>query len=651
MTAADPTPAVNRAYQQGQVFGWVRETYVNAVQAGATQVLFTTEWTAATEIGVHRRVIFDDGSGMSADELPTFFNSWGGSAQSVGGLNENYGYGSKVSLLPWNTYGVVVLSRRDGATSMIWLHRGADGTYGIRPLEDVDDEGVSRFVKVLALSEYTDGYTDPDDPRVDWVDVMHSIFGEIGSGTAVVLLGNDPSENTAFHGDRSRREDTKLGIAQYLNSRFYTLPVPARVDPLYPTDPDEWPKKNGSNETRQARGLGDTITRGANDGIESGIVEIPAVEGAGLAARVHWWLAGAEVPTSGDRIVIPLFGYRFSSHEGIDEIYSLEAGHSSPHLGQLVVSAPVRRRVGILVEPVIGDELYVYPAGNSRAGLQYDVAGQGGGHDLPFIQWRAAWLRRVPDAIREAILAAMPKDDANPAVEAAIQKYLAEEFLPYLQKSHDSLVRDPAGEPHTGSDTADRSKAPSGDAPGRQRPRRGEHSRTPRPPVPQGEEAAPSVIARRQAGLVEVRLVDEPDRQHAVWFDGTAGIQCAYINKSSATYLRARNYLATKYRSLGRIGEEGDARWFTFVKLVEQVMRTQVTTAVTELLATANADKSKFDSYMSPEACSATLMGMNWISQAMSRTVTAANLPILGDGSEEDFSGDDEDLPLESDVI
>lgn len=643
MTAADVTPMVDRAYAQGQTFGWVRETYVNAVQAGASRVEFTTEWTAVEALGVHRRVIFDDGLGMRIDDLPAYLNTWGGSGQVVGGLNENYGYGSKVSLLPWNAYGVVVLSRRDGETSMVWLHRGEDGKYGIRPLPHQDDQGVERDVKVVPLSEYDD-YSDPDDGRLDWVQVMNVTFGALEHGTAIVLLGGTGREDTAFEGDPSRKEYSKFGIAQYLNSRFFQLPVPVRIDPLYPSDRDSWPSRYGSkNESRVAHGLGETIELGANDGIESGVVELVPDEPGALAARAYWWLAGKELPTAGDRNVLPLFGYRFRSHAGLDEIYSLETGYKSALLSSLVAQPAVRRRVGILFEPLEDEAHRVYPAGTSRAGLQFDIAGGGGGHDLPFMNWRNSWLRRIPDTIRDAILEALPKDETAPSVEASIRSWLSKEFLPYLRSRQDVFVADDAAELQTAGEV-DAQAGPREESGVRRRRHREveRDSPTPSPIVPPGEDEAPASLARRQAGLVEVDFESDRESPFAVRYDATAGVQRGFINRESESYRRALDYVTAKYRAQGRVGPEEDSRSFRLRQLMEQAMKTQVTTALTELLATADADKANFDAYMAPASCSATLMGLNWLSQALSRSVPEA-LPVLSSpiGDDEEVSTED----------
>ena len=64
--------------------GWVRETYVNSEEADAARVMFSIEWQAVENVGVYRRLIADDGKGMSASELVEFFNTFGGGVNQSG---------------------------------------------------------------------------------------------------------------------------------------------------------------------------------------------------------------------------------------------------------------------------------------------------------------------------------------------------------------------------------------------------------------------------------------------------------------------------------------------------------------------------------------------------------------------------------------
>ena len=123
MQTAGTQHLIERTYRESGSYQWVREVLINALEADATKIEFGIEWQAVENLGVYRRVIADDGRGMAGDELVEFFNTFGGGGKPIGGVHENFGVGSKTSLLPWNTYGIVVISWVDGDPSMIWVQR------------------------------------------------------------------------------------------------------------------------------------------------------------------------------------------------------------------------------------------------------------------------------------------------------------------------------------------------------------------------------------------------------------------------------------------------------------------------------------------------------------------------------------------------
>jgi hypothetical protein len=66
-------PLVERGYREGTKFQWVRETAINAIEAGATRIEFGVEWQAVNAKGVYRRMIADNGRGMTPEELQRSF--------------------------------------------------------------------------------------------------------------------------------------------------------------------------------------------------------------------------------------------------------------------------------------------------------------------------------------------------------------------------------------------------------------------------------------------------------------------------------------------------------------------------------------------------------------------------------------------------
>src|SRR2546430_621301 len=120
MQTAGVQHLIERAYRESSQYQWVREMLVNSLEAGATRVEFGIEWQAVERRCVYRRLVADNGCGMTPAQLVEFFNTFGGGGKPIGGAHENFGVGSKTSLLPWNKYGMVVISWVGGDASMIW---------------------------------------------------------------------------------------------------------------------------------------------------------------------------------------------------------------------------------------------------------------------------------------------------------------------------------------------------------------------------------------------------------------------------------------------------------------------------------------------------------------------------------------------------
>jgi hypothetical protein len=175
----------------------------------------------STIFGVFRRLIADNGCGMTADELRRFFLNFGGGGKPIGGEHENFGMGAKTSLLPWNRHGLVVISLKDGEISMIRIvYNEAGGFYGLCN-EEVEDPTTGE----LSLDDVYEPFDATDRPDIgcDWRKVVPGFVLEAGHGTVLVLLGNSP-DTWSIKGDPNRLEDVIKGLALYLNHRFWRIP-------------------------------------------------------------------------------------------------------------------------------------------------------------------------------------------------------------------------------------------------------------------------------------------------------------------------------------------------------------------------------------------------------------------------------------------
>lgn len=408
MKASGIEHQVGRVYREGGEYQWVRETLINSIEAQATQVEFGIEWQAVEELGVYRRLIADDGVGMTADELVGFFNTWGGGGKPIGGLHDNFGIGAKSSLLPWNRHGLVVISWWDGEPAMIWVTADRDtGEYGLRNFEAMDaDTGEVRIDDVVTPFHDEAHGCDWEAVKPDWID---------DHGTVVVLLGDDPTANTVL-GDPLRAGEAEIkGISTYLNRRLWEMPagMEVSVDELRTADQRLWPPTeaigHGPQQTPDQRTNTRTI-RGARyyvEYLESTFKKGKLANSGTVAMKdgtgIDWFL------WDGDRPAVQSYaaqgGYIAALYK--DELYDV-TNHHATYRSFGVLESAVRSKLWLIMRPPIFDESNgkhgVYPRGDRNSLLI--MGGPHAGDPLPINDWGAEFTESMPQPIREAINAA-----------------------------------------------------------------------------------------------------------------------------------------------------------------------------------------------------------------------------------------------------
>jgi len=392
MVASGLQHQIRRTYRAGAPLQWARETYTNAVEAGASRVSFGVEWQAVAQQDVYRRVIADDGQGMSPEELVQFFNHYGGGGKPIGGDHENFGVGAKSSLLPWNPYGVVVVSWQGGEGSMIWVQRDHDsGEYGLRLFHAVDPEtGEAEIVEAVAP------FSDPEH-GCDWAAVGPEWCHD--HGTVIVLLGDGPQADTIL-GDPDRGEAKIRGIASYLNRRLWVVPesLEVRASEVNHTDKKRWPRTPEGSEMNNRR------VRGARHYID---YESASVRGALEAhgervlsdgTQVEWYL------WSGDRPAVQSYA---SVGGFVGALYNNELYNVSAERGLFarfgIAPKEVRDRTWLIVKPPPSDPATgygVYPRTDRNALLIGD------GEELPMSDWADEFSEILPEELFEAVRSA-----------------------------------------------------------------------------------------------------------------------------------------------------------------------------------------------------------------------------------------------------
>lgn len=429
MKTAGTQHFIERTYRESGTFQWVRETFKNAEEAGANRVEFGIEWQALENKGVFRRTIADNGKGMTAQQLVAFFNTFGGGGKPIGGAHENFGVGSKTSLLPWNKAGMVVVSWVDGDSSMIWVQQDQQtGEYGLR-IELVEEEnGNEAWEPVYAPYDHT------DDLGCDWSLIKPEWIDQ--HGTVIVLLGNSYDDDTVLGDPNPNRDESDIkGISAYLNKRFWEIPttMSVAVDELRHNDRKRWPIDREMALQSAAGGADRRINHRTISGAKHHILyprasftagslkhsgEVPLSDGT----VVEWYLWEGERPAIQSYAAISGFiGARYRN-----ELYDVSA-HQSLYRSFGVSEGAVRSRLWLILRPLeAGEEgLGVYPRTDRNALLL-----QGGatpGAPLPIHDWASEFAMQMPDPIREAITAARGSD-AGTITDEAYRDRLAERF-------------------------------------------------------------------------------------------------------------------------------------------------------------------------------------------------------------------------------
>lgn len=427
MAASGIQHQVNRVYREGGAHQWVRETYLNSIEANATKIEFGIEWQAVEEKGVYRRLIADNGDGMTPSELVGFFNVWGGGGKPIGGLHENFGIGAKSSLLPWNRHGLVVISWVNGDAAMIWVTADPiTGEYGLKNFEAETVDGETQIVDVVV--PFVD-----EEHGCDWSQVKPGWVKD--QGTVLVLLGDSESTDTVL-GDPNRSDEADIkGISTYLNRRIWEVPsgIEITVDELrnekratWPIDQEMAHVTGGADRRTNRRSIEgakyyveypkNSFTKGKLS--DSGTVRL--TEGT----EIDWFLWDGERP--GIHSYAAIGGYIAALYK--NELYDV-TNHHATYRSFGVLEQSVRSKLWLVMRPREFDENNgkhgVYPRGDRNSLLI--MGGAHAGDPLPINDWGAEFASVMPDRIRDAINKARAGTSGTVADETWRER-LAERF-------------------------------------------------------------------------------------------------------------------------------------------------------------------------------------------------------------------------------
>lgn len=386
---------VNRMFEACGNYQWARELLKNSLEAEASQIEFGIEWQAVEKLGVYRRTIADDGHGMSADELRRFFATLGLGNKRIGGLHDNFGVGAKIAALPWNPEGLVVVSFKSGAASMIKIV--------------LDPETNEYELVEYVIKDQRTCVLDPtnvvDEDGINWGAVAPEWIRE--HGTMIVLLGSEEYPDTVLGNSKAEEKDIK-GLSVYLNTRFWDLSnVNLTVAELRSEKKNSWPL--GPDDKDDTRRANNRRIMGARYYLEDVRADKGELADSGVLALdderviVQWYLWQGERPNI--HMYAKKGGYLAVRYG--DELFELSS--AKPNFRAFgIIESKVQQNLTIIVEPQLYEPTSV-PWGihpdQSRNRLIFTGNGEKGG-PLPMFEWGGEFAVNMPDPIRQAILAA-----------------------------------------------------------------------------------------------------------------------------------------------------------------------------------------------------------------------------------------------------
>lgn len=395
---------LDREYRNSPAYQWGRELARNGLEADATMIQFGPEWEGVKATGTYRMQYADDGHGMTKDQLRDYMRTLGKGGKIVGGPHDNYALGSRMTLLPWNPEGVVVISMVGGEAYMVKMMFDPDaangeGEYVLEEIEWDEPGGESGMATVYP--PYYD-----DELKINWAATIPDFIKDAGHGTTFTLLGRNPSDNT-IDGDSERAESHRFLGRKYFNTRFWDLPegVTLRAYEM-PQDQRDWaPEKGQFRTVRGAKSLIEYRKTDGSDFVEAcGVVPLPD------RTMVHWWLRtepkvetgglGAKSAYIGVLYRSELYGQAYTEGEDGD---TKSGANVYRQFG--IGSDSVRRRAFLVIEPPEYDEATgatgVAPS-TGRADLYWMGAGASPRSVKP-ADWSAEFGENLPKEILDAI--------------------------------------------------------------------------------------------------------------------------------------------------------------------------------------------------------------------------------------------------------
>lgn len=355
MKVANMTFLLERLSQDCSPLQFVRELTENAIAGiqalgndALGEIRWDVDWTryALEPKEGYKLAIIDNGIGMTGPEMVEYINQLSSSMHQQS-KHGNFGMGAKIAAAPRNTLGLVYLSWKNGQGAMIHLWKDPEsGSYGLRRHQN---------------GEF-------------WLPITADIKPESikHHGTAVILLGNKPGENTMDAPPEALIPSR--WVVRYLNSRYFRFPQNVTVKAR-----ENWslPRDDKHNMLRRISGQEAWLKSNSS---ESGTVALKQ-------AKAHWWILKDKVDDSGSH-----FSGGHSAALFDDELYEISVGR--PGVARLQSFGVIfgYSRVVIYVEPL---QTQNGDLTSNTARTQLLLEGQ----PLPWTDYAAEFRERMPEPI------------------------------------------------------------------------------------------------------------------------------------------------------------------------------------------------------------------------------------------------------------
>ena len=372
MRVDNTTFMIERLAQDCAPYQYIRELTQNAFDAirrkrelgwsGEGNVAWDVDWNLVQSARIYKLQITDNGTGMTPLEIERYINRLS-SSTGTQSMEQNFGIGAKITAGVENPLGLVYKSWTSeypqGIFATLWKDQDAN-VYGLKQYQV--GESFQHFAPLSAQVEKPSEIID--------------------TGTSVVLMGKNDSENTYL-----RPGEKFKWLISYLNERYFELPKDTvlKVREFQNADVPNWPKDNKAKmgeegtQMRRIQGKRHFLDKYAE---KKGILNL-------TNATLYWYILPENLNVSGGI-------WDEKTQVGAiyqDELYEVkrvqQARAEMIHFG---INYGFNRVV-IYVKPDTS-KLPVF-ANTSRSSLLVN------GEPLPWTQWHSEFRENMPAEIRE----------------------------------------------------------------------------------------------------------------------------------------------------------------------------------------------------------------------------------------------------------